>query len=354
MSSRCSMNSASTVVLAAVTFWRFLRDVRMPVVTTLHTVLSEPDSTQRRVMEQLTELSTRLVVMTERSRETLCGTYAVPEQKVDLIVHGIPDAPRVDPSQLKEQFGVEGKQVALTFGLLSPNKGIEYVFKAIPEVAQAFPDFIYLVLGATHPSLVRSEGERYRIGLERLAKELRITKHVSFYDRFVELDELTEFIGAADLYITPYLNVAQAVSGTLAYAFGCGQAVISTPYWHAQELLADDRGVLVPFADSKAIAREIISLLSDDTRRVAMRARAYDLGRDMTWNNVADIYLQSFRAARDDRNVPAQAACRPHAGRATAGTAAYEPGSFAANERLDGNHSTRCLLDSRSSSRLLH
>ena len=276
----------------------FLRDIRIPVVTTLHTVLSQPDATQRRVMEQLTELSTRLVVMTERSRETLCKTYAVPESKVDLIAHGIPDAPYADTSDFKEQFGVEGKQVALTFGLLSPNKGIEYVLKAIPDVVREFPDFIYLILGATHPSLVRSEGERYRISLERMAKELGITKNVSFYNRFVELHELTEFIGAADLYITPYLNVAQAVSGTLAYAFGCGQAVISTPYWHAEELLADDRGVLVPFADSDAIGREMIALLSDDRRRQAMRDRAYDLGRDMLWSHVAEIYLQSFHNAQ--------------------------------------------------------
>ena len=276
----------------------FLRDVRIPVVTTLHTVLSKPDATQRRVMEQLTELSTRLVVMTQRSRETLCQTYAVPESKVDLIAHGIPDAAYADPSEFKEQFGVEGRQVALTFGLLSPNKGIEYVLKAIPDVVREFPDFIYLILGATHPSLVRSEGERYRISLERMAKELEITKNVSFYNRFVELEELTQFIGAADLYITPYLNVEQAVSGTLAYAFGCGQAVISTPYWHAEELLADDRGVLVPFADSHAIGREIIALLGDNQRRQVMRDRAYDLGRDMRWSRVAEIYLQSFRDAQ--------------------------------------------------------
>ena len=276
----------------------FLRDIRIPVVTTLHTVLSKPDATQRRVMEQLTELSTRLVVMTQRSRETLCQTYAVPESKVDLIAHGIPDAPYADPSLLKEQFGVEGKHVALTFGLLSPNKGIEYVLKAIPNITDEFPDFVYLILGATHPSLVRSEGERYRISLERMAKEWGITKNVSFYNRFVELEELTQFIGAADLYITPYLNVEQAVSGTLAYAFGCGQAVISTPYWHAEELLTDDRGVLVPFADSDAIGREIIALLGDDQRRQSMRDRAYDFGRDMTWSHVAEIYLQSFHDAQ--------------------------------------------------------
>ena len=189
-------------------------------------------------MDQLVELSTRLVVMTERSRSMLREEYKVPDNKIDLIVHGIPDRPFADPNFYKDQFGVEGKYVGLTFGLLSPNKGIEYVLQALPDVIREVPNFVYLILGATHPSLVRSEGETYRVSLERMAKELGIQKHVSFYNRFVELHELTDFIGAADLYITPYLNPAQAVSGTLAYAFGCGQAVISTPYWHAEELLA--------------------------------------------------------------------------------------------------------------------
>ena len=279
-----------------------LQDLRMPVVTTLHTVLSEPNQTQRAVMTQLIRLSTRLVVMTERSRQTLINTYSVDPAQVDLIAHGIPNAPDTDQKVLKEQFNVEDKAVALTFGLLSPGKGIEHVLQAIPEVVARFPDFIYLVLGATHPSLIREQGERYRISLERMAKELAITKHVSFYNRFVELEELTEFIGAADLYITPYLNVQQAVSGTLAYAFGCGQAVISTPYWHAEELLADGRGVLVPFADSAAIAREIIGLLGDDERRLAMRAQAYKLGRSMTWDHVSESYLSSFRRAQRERS----------------------------------------------------
>ncbi len=280
-----------------------LQDVRIPVVTTLHTVLSDPSQTQRAVMMQLIRLSTRLVVMTERSRQTLINTYAVDSKQIDLIAHGIPDAPAIDQSALKEQFGVENRPVALTFGLLSPGKGIEHVLQAIPEIVTQFPDLIYIVLGATHPSLVREQGERYRISLERMAKELGVTKHVSFYNRFVELEELTEFIGAADLYITPYLNVQQAVSGTLAYAFGCGQAVISTPYWHAEELLADGRGVLVPFADSSAIAREVIGLLGDDSRRLAMRAQAHDLGRSMTWERVSQLYLDSFDRAREQRTA---------------------------------------------------
>lgn len=279
-----------------------LQDVRMPVVTTLHTVLSEPSQTQRAVMTQLVRLSSRLVVMTERCRQTLINTYGVDRQQVDVIAHGIPDVPDTDQKVLKEQFNVDDKAVALTFGLLSPGKGIEHVLQAIPEIVAQFPEFIYLVLGATHPSLIREQGERYRISLERMAIDLGITKHVSFYNRFVELEELTEFIGAADLYITPYLNVQQAVSGTLAYAFGCGQAVISTPYWHAEELLADGRGVLVPFADSAAIAREVIGLLGDSDRRLAMRAHAHALGRSMTWDQVSQLYLASFRRALQERS----------------------------------------------------
>ncbi len=280
-----------------------LRDLRMPVVTTLHTVLSEPNQTQRAVMKQIIKYSTRLVVMTERCRQTLMSTYAAPASQIDLIVHGIPDSPDVDQAALKEQFDVVGRPVALTFGLLSPGKGVEHVLHAIPEIIRAFPNFIYLILGATHPSLVREQGERYRFSLERLAKELKITNNVSFYNRFVEIDELTEFIGAADLYITPYLNVQQAVSGTLAYAFGCGQAVISTPYWHAQELLADGRGVLVPFSDPKAIASEVVGLLGDDTRRLKMREQAYGLGRSMTWNHVSHLYVQSFDRALEEQSA---------------------------------------------------
>ena len=231
---------------------RLMRDLRMPIVTTLHTVLREPSDDQRRVLCQVAELSARLVVMSERARAFLRDVYDVPEGKIDLIAHGIPDMPFVDPNFYKDQFGVEGKFVALTFGLLSPNKGIEQMLRAMPAILKEFPNFVYIVLGATHPNLLREQGERYRISLERLAKDLGIKPNVSFYNRFVEIDELIEFIGMADIYITPYLNPAQIVSGTLAYAFGCGKSVISTPYWYAEELLADGRGVLVPFGDSAA------------------------------------------------------------------------------------------------------
>jgi len=275
-----------------------LRELRMPVVTTLHTVLREPKADQRRVMQELISLSTRVVVMAERGRQMLQEIYQAPPAKIDLIPHGIPDVGFVDPTYFKDQFGVEGKVVLLTFGLLSPNKGIECMLNALPDIVAAFPDVVYIVLGATHPNELREHGEAYRLGLEILAKKNKIEKNVIFYNQFVDLENLTEFIGAADLYITPYLNEAQITSGTLAYAFGSGKAVVSTPYWHAAELLAEDRGVLAPFGDAQAMAREVIGLLRDDARRNSMRKNAYRIGRDMVWSNVARQYMRSFELSR--------------------------------------------------------
>src|SRR5882757_8263258 len=276
----------------------FLRELRMPVVTTLHTVLREPRTDQRRVMQELISLSTRLVVMAERGRQMLEEIYHAPAAKIDLIPHGIPDVGFVDPAYFKDQFAVEGRVVLLTFGLLSPNKGIEHVLNALPQIVAQFPEVVYIVLGATHPNELREHGEAYRLSLEILAKKNRVEKNVIFYNQFVDLENLKEFIGATDFYITPYLNEAQSTSGTLAYAFGAGKAVVSTPYWHAAELLAEDRGVLVPFADAPAIAREVIGLLRDDTRRHGMRKNAYRMGRDMVWSNVAQLYMRSFELSR--------------------------------------------------------
>jgi glycosyltransferase involved in cell wall biosynthesis len=275
-----------------------LRRLTAPVVTTLHTVLRTPNADQHRVMQELLARSTRLVVMTERARTILQEVYQTPPAKIDLIPHGIPDVPFVAPDYYKDQFGVGGKKVLLTFGLLSPNKGIEHVLNALPDIVAEFPDVVYILLGATHPNELRTRGEAYRLGLEAIARENKIENHVIFHNRFVELKELTEFIGAADLYITPYLDEAQITSGTLAYAFGAGKAVISTPYWHAAELLSDQRGILVPFADPKAIAREVSGLLRDGTRRNAMSDNAYKLGRTMVWSKTAGLYMRSFELAR--------------------------------------------------------
>ena len=283
-----------------------LRALKMPVVTTFHTVLRQPNQDQRRVMNELIRHSTRLVVMSQPGQEILLDEYEVPAEKIDLIPHGIPDMPFVDPNFYKDKFDVEGKLVLLTFGLLSPNKGIENVLNALPQVLKRFPNLVYIILGATHPNLAREQGETYRFSLQRLARQNKIEKNVIFYNRFVEAEELKEFLGAADLYITPYLNEAQITSGTLAYAFGCGKAVISTPYWHAQDLLAEERGRMVPFNDPGAIAREIISLLADETKRHAMRKNAYLYGRQMIWSNVAKLYMASFERARLERGQISQ------------------------------------------------
>jgi glycosyltransferase involved in cell wall biosynthesis len=282
----------------------FLRDVRIPVVTTLHTVLSEPNEDQRHVMEQLDQLSSRFIVMAERGRDLLMSVYGIAPEKIDLIPHGVIDMPFIDSNFFKDLFGVEGKTVLLTFGLLSPNKGIEYVIEAMPEILQQHPDVVYLIQGATHPHLLAQEGEAYRRKLEQLAVDRGVSDSVIFHDRYVTIDELKEFIGAADIYLTPYLNEAQITSGTLAYTFGSGKAVISTPYWHAQELLADERGILVPFRDSPAIAEGVNYFLSNPTKMTAMRKRAWKCGREMIWPVVARRYMESFEKARASVSVP--------------------------------------------------
>jgi glycosyltransferase involved in cell wall biosynthesis len=279
-----------------------LRELRMPIVTTLHTILREPNAEQRRVMRDLIRLSTRLVVMAERGREFLLEVYQAPANKIDLIPHGIPDMPFADPNFFKDEFAVAGKQVLLTFGLLSPNKGIEYALRALPAIIREFPNIVYIVLGQTHPNLLREQGEAHRLSLARLAKDLGVQKHVVFFNRFVELEELMRFIGAADIYLTPYLTETQITSGTLAYAFGNGNAVVSTPYWHAVELLADQRGRLVPFRDAKAITGAVLELLRDEPLRHSMRKNAFKLGRDMVWSHVAQLYAKSFEQARLDHS----------------------------------------------------
>ncbi|HEX2228478.1 MAG TPA: glycosyltransferase family 4 protein, partial [Candidatus Binatia bacterium] len=278
-----------------------LRDLRMPIVTTLHTILREPDLYQRRVLEEVAALSDRLVVMSKRGAEFLEEIYRIAPEKIDYIPHGIPDVPFVDPSFNKDLFGVEGKTVLLSFGLLSANKGIENVIAALPAILAKHPNVVYFIVGATHPHVLRRDGEAYRLSLEWLAQEKGVEGQVVFYNRFVTSEELVEFIGAADIYITPYLNPAQIVSGTLAYTVGAGKAVISTPYWHAEEMLDDQRGVLVPFRNPDALAQEVIRLLDNEAVRHGMRKRAYLFGREMVWSQVARRYMDSFRRARAEK-----------------------------------------------------
>lgn len=277
-----------------------LRDVRAPIVTTLHTILQEPTPQQRRVLTELARLSSRLVVMSERGATFLREIYGVAARKIDVIPHGIPDLQFLDSSFNKDQFDAEGKTVILTFGLLSRNKGIEDVIAAIPAILEQHPNCVYIVLGSTHPHVRQHEGEQYRLMLQDMVHELGIEAHVVFQDQFVSHAELAKYIGATDIYITPYLNEAQIVSGTLAYTIGAGKAIISTPYWYAEEMLAEGCGVLVPFRDPAAIAAQVNALLDDEGERHAMRKRAYLRGRAMTWPQVAQRYMETFRQARDE------------------------------------------------------
>lgn len=280
-----------------------MRDLRAPIVTTLHTIPHRPTPGQRRVLMEVAERSDRLITMSQKGAAFLEEIYGVAKEKVDLIPHGIHDRPFSDPNFYKDNFGVEGKFVLLTFGLLSQNKGIEYVIRALPEVLETYPKTVFLVVGATHPNVQKAEGESYRLSLQRLARKLHVENHVIFHNRFVSLDELMEFIGCADVYITPYLNEDQIASGTLAYAVGAGKAVISTPYWYAQELLGDGAGILVPFRASDALAQAILHVLEDEAQRHAMRKRAYRLGRTMIWPEVAKQYVASLRRAAEQRAV---------------------------------------------------
>lgn len=278
-----------------------LRGLKMPVVTTLHTVLREPDDNQWKAMQEIAERSDRLIVMSQLSSQILQEVFRVPGSKIDLVPHGVPDLPFLDPNFYKDHFSVEGKAVLLTFGLLSPNKGIENVIQALPKILGQHQNVIYMVAGATHPHLLRREGETYRDQLQALATKVGVEENVIFHNRFVSPEEMQQFIGAADIYITPYRHEAQVVSGTLAYALGAGKAIISTPYWHALELLDGRRGALVPFQNPGAIAEKTIELLDTPALRHAMRKRAYQYARRMTWKTVAQGYMKSFSKVRHDR-----------------------------------------------------
>ena len=286
-----------------------LRELRMPIVTTLHTILAAPNLHQRRVMDEITTLSDRLVVMTAGGADLLREVHGVDPEKIDIIPHGIPNIPFAGS---KNRLGVEGRPLILTFGLLSPDKGIENVIDALPTILAQYPDAVYIVLGATHPHIIERQGETYRLMLEDRAKRLGVDGNVIFHNRFVSQSELSEFLAAADIYITPYLNPEQITSGTLAYALGAGKAVISTPYAYARELLADNRGILVPWKDPSAIATEIVGLLDDPEKRMNLRRRAAEHGRAMLWPAVAHSYLRTFERARKEHAQRERTAFRAH------------------------------------------
>jgi glycosyltransferase involved in cell wall biosynthesis len=280
-----------------------LKRLRMPVVTTMHTVLQAPTALQHRITQQLGEQSDRLIVLAEKGRELLRDMYDLPSNNITFIPHGIPEIPFVEPHFYKDQYGVEGREVLLTFGLLGPTKGIENMIEALPRVVEKHPNVVYIVLGATHPGVAAQSGEAYRLSLKRRARELGVEHNVAFINKFVSSDELMAFLGACDLYISPYRGPDQIVSGTLAYALGAGKAVVSTPYWYATEMLADGRGQLVPFDDPEALAAAVDELLRDEGKRHAMRKRAYQFTRKMTWPRVAEQHLALFQAVRQQRDA---------------------------------------------------
>ncbi|UCG56638.1 MAG: glycosyltransferase [Phycisphaerales bacterium] len=275
-----------------------LKRLKAPVITTLHTVLDDPAPAYHKSMLDLCENSYRVVTMNERGVTMLRDIYAISSRKIELIPHGIPDLPFVDSSYYKHKFGFDGRRTILTFGLLNKNKGIEVMLKAMPAIVEADPAVMYIVLGMTHPSVLKHDGESYRFSLQHMVKDLGLQDHVIFHNRFVVEEELHNFLCAADIYVTPYLSAEQLTSGTLSFAVGTGKAVVSTPYWAAEELLADGRGVLVPSGDSKKTAEAIVEILSDDSRFYSLRRRAYDYGRSRTWPRIGQVYWKLFSAKR--------------------------------------------------------
>ncbi|MGD0366161.1 MAG: glycosyltransferase family 4 protein [Acidobacteriaceae bacterium] len=283
-----------------------LEHLNMPVVTTLHTVLREPDVNQLVVMQEIAARSDRLIVMSEHSSRFLQDVFRVSEEKIELIPHGIPNLPFEEPAFFRKLSSTEGTTVLLTCGLLSPNKGLENAIRALPQILSRNSDVLYIIAGATHPHVRLVEGDRYLLQLQTLATELGVENHVVFQNRFLSPQEMASLVCSADIYVTPYRYEAQAVSGTLAYALGAGKAIISTPYWHAAELLNNGRGTLVPFEDPAAIARAAIELLDNDAARRSMRKRAYLYSRPMVWNQVAHSYMRTFVRACSNRMQPAR------------------------------------------------
>lgn len=292
-----------------------LKRINVPVITTLHTVLNDPSDDYLRSLIDVCSLSAKVIVMNKRGIQMLKDIYGIDPKKIMLIPHGIPDLSFVDTSYYKQKFGMVGRKTILTFGLLSRNKGIEHMLKAMPAIVEAVPDILYIILGATHPDVLRHDGEEYRYELQRIAEELGLQHNLKFYNQFVSDEQLHQFLCATDLYVTPYQNREQLTSGTLAFAVGTGKAVVSTPYWAAEELLADGRGKIVPFGDTKGLSDAIIELLQNNMLLNTMRQRAYDYGRTITWQQVGQQYWKLFTSPELSRNQqPAPLITRPETG----------------------------------------
>ena len=284
-----------------------MRRLRMPIISTLHTLLVEPTRSQAGVMHEIASISDRLIVMSRLGEKILQEVYNVSKEKIKFIPHGIPDIPFVDPDNYKVQFGLENRTVILSFGLLSPGKGIEVVIRSMPEIVKKHPHVVYVILGATHPQVFKSEGNSYKKSLERLAHDLGVRKSVKFHNSYVSLEKLCEYIKAADIYLAPYPNKAQITSGTLAYALGAGKVVVSTPFTYAREMLDKRRGWLFPFNDSAVLSELVNALLGSDDVREATRKKAYHYCRPMVWKEVACSYLRLADRVireREQKSIP--------------------------------------------------
>ena len=274
-----------------------LSGINKPVISTMHTVIGEPEPDYRASTEKLIRYSEKLVVMSQTAVDMLKNVYKAPEDKIEIIFHGVPDYPFNNCSKYKKMLNLKGSPLVLTFGLLSQNKGIESVLDALPEVVSQYPDLVYLVLGATHPMVKKNQGEAYRQYLKNKVSELGLENNVVFHDKFVEKEELCNYILASDIYASPYLSREQIVSGALTYAIGMGKAIVSTPYWYAQEMLSDNRGLLVDFGDTDGFKKSLLYLIENPEECEDMRKNAYDFGRKMTWKNVGKEYDVVFRKA---------------------------------------------------------
>jgi len=285
-----------------------LNQLNAPIITTLHTLLDNPDPSHYKSLRDVCNASYKVITMNERGIDMLQDIYGLSSKKIELIPHGTPDSPFVDNNYYKHKFGMEDRRTILTFGLLSKNKGIEVMLKAMPAIIEAEPSVLYVVLGMTHPSVLREDGESYRYSLQQMVKDLGCTEHVMFHNRFVSDEELSNFLCAADIYVTPYLNREQLTSGTLSFAVGTGKAVVSTPYWAAMELLANGQGKLVPFGDSNEMANAIIEILQDDSLFYSLRRKAYDYGRSRTWPKIGQAYWKLFSSKRLPVKIEAKVA----------------------------------------------
>jgi glycosyltransferase involved in cell wall biosynthesis len=268
----------------------FLHRLEIPLIVTLHTIVKAPSYNEKAVLQEICKMATKIVVMSHKAIEFLTTIYNVDKRKIEYIEHGVPDI-QFNQSQSKKEFHLENKKVLSTFGFISRNKGIETVIKALPKVIEKFPEVLYMVLGKTHPNVLRYSGEEYRVYLQQLAKSLNLSKHVFFLNEFINQNELFKYLSASDIYVTPYLNEAQITSGTLSYAVGVGSAVVSTPYWHASELLSDGRGILFDFNDSDGLSLILMELLDKPDMLKELRSKAYNYGRKITWPKTGVKYI---------------------------------------------------------------